>query len=94
VINAIKDKSGADYARLAARLKEETKVRIAPFEAALRAAKGNGADSGDDNMPGKPLTFDTIEPWPDPVDGAEWTCPAFVESVFDFTLPALRTEAG
>jgi NitT/TauT family transport system ATP-binding protein len=23
-----------------------------------------------------------------------WTCPAFVESVFDFTLPALRTEVG
>ena len=23
-----------------------------------------------------------------------WTCPALVESVFDFTLPALRTEAG
>src|SRR5450755_2248477 len=23
-----------------------------------------------------------------------WTCPAFVESVFDFTLPAVRTEAG
>src|ERR1700691_5653351 len=23
-----------------------------------------------------------------------WTCRAFVESVFDFTLPALRTEAG
>ena len=31
------------------------------------------------------------------LDGAVqrlWTCPAFVESVFDFTLPALRTEAG
>ena len=27
-------------------------------------------------------------------DGELWTCPAFVESVFDFTLPALRTEAG
>jgi hypothetical protein len=26
--------------------------------------------------------------------GASWTYPAFVESVFDFTLPALRTEAG
>ena len=26
--------------------------------------------------------------------GIAWTCPAFVESVFDFTLPALRTEAG
>jgi hypothetical protein len=25
---------------------------------------------------------------------AKWTCPAFVESVFDFTLPALRTEGG
>jgi hypothetical protein len=25
---------------------------------------------------------------------ADWTCPAFVESVFDFTLPALRTEGG
>jgi hypothetical protein len=25
---------------------------------------------------------------------AVWTCPAFVESVFDFTLPAVRTEAG
>ena len=25
---------------------------------------------------------------------AHWTCPAFVESVFDSTLPALRTEAG
>jgi putative DNA methylase len=24
----------------------------------------------------------------------KWTCRAFVESVFDFTLPALRTEAG
>jgi hypothetical protein len=23
-----------------------------------------------------------------------WTCPAFVESVFDFALPALRTEVG
>ena len=27
-------------------------------------------------------------------DLGDWTCPAFVESVFDFTLPALRTEAG
>ena len=29
-----------------------------------------------------------------PRELAVWTCPAFVESVFDFTLPALRTEAG
>jgi hypothetical protein len=67
-INNLKSRNGADYARLIARLRAETKVRIAPFEAALRAAKGN--DSGDDDLPGKPLTFDTIEPWPDPVGGA------------------------
>jgi hypothetical protein len=60
----------ADYARLVARLKKETEVRIAPFEAALRAAKGDGAGD-DDGLPGKPLTFAEIEPWPDPVDGAE-----------------------
>ena len=28
------------------------------------------------------------------LEWVDWTCPAFVESVFDFTLPALRTEAG
>ena len=27
-------------------------------------------------------------------DAPNWTCPACVESVFDFTLPALRTEVG
>ena len=32
-----------------------TKVRIAPFETALRAAKGNGAIDDDDGLPGKPL---------------------------------------
>ena len=31
---------------------------------------------------------------PDGMTFEQWTCPAFVESVFDFTLPALRTEAG
>ena len=39
-----------------ARLKAETKVRVAPLEAALRAAKGNGA--GDDGLAGKSLTFE------------------------------------
>ena len=68
VVNNLKSRNGADYARLIARLRAETKVRIAPLEAALRAAKGD--DPGNDDRPGKPLTFDTIEPWPDPVDGA------------------------
>jgi hypothetical protein len=30
----------------------------------------------------------------DIVRGANWTCPAFAESVFKFTRPASRTEAG
>jgi putative DNA primase/helicase len=66
---AVNTLKGLEYARFVARLKKETKVRIAPFEAALAAAKGNGAGGGDDGMPGKPLTFDIIEPWPDQVDG-------------------------
>ena len=66
---AVNTLKGPEYARFVARLKKETKVRIAPFEAALAAAKGNGAGGGDDGMPGKPLTFDIIEPWPDQVDG-------------------------
>ena len=37
------------------------------------------------------ITYDGEVIWERKTD---WTCPAFVESVFDFTLPALRTEAG
>jgi hypothetical protein len=67
---ALKEGSQADYERLIADLRRETKLRIAPFEAAARAAKGNGnGGAGDDGLPGKPLTFDTIEPWQDSVDG-------------------------
>jgi hypothetical protein len=36
----------------------------------------------------------TEQATPFPIGKLSWTCPAFVESVFDFTLPALRTEAG
>ena len=71
VLEVINKLDGRKRVEIIARLKEETKVRIAPFEAALRAVKGTGADPGDDGLPGKPLTFEDIEPWPDPVDGAE-----------------------
>jgi hypothetical protein len=67
-IITLKDGGRAGYEQLIVDLRRETKVRIAPFEAAMRTAKGNSEASGD-SMPGKPLTFDTIEPWPDPVDG-------------------------
>jgi Protein of unknown function (DUF3631) len=30
-----------------------------------------GGEPGDDGLPGKPLTFDEIELWPDPINGAE-----------------------
>jgi 2-methylcitrate dehydratase PrpD len=35
-----------------------------------------------------------VNPIVDPSIKPEWTCPAFVESVFKFTRPASRTEAG
>jgi Protein of unknown function (DUF3631) len=33
--------------------------------------RGDGDDDIDDGRPGKPLVFTDIEPWPDPIDGAE-----------------------
>ena len=59
----------ADFERLRTRLKAETKVRFAALEAVMKAEAATG-DSSDDGMAGRPLTYDEIEPWPEPVDGA------------------------
>ena len=67
VINKIGSRDRVD---LIGRLKKETEVRIGAFEDALRKAKG-GDGSGDDGMPGRPITFEKVEPWPDPVNGSE-----------------------
>ena len=72
VLEVINKLDGRKRVEIIARLKNETEVRIAPFEDALRAAKGNGAHpDSDDGMPGRSFAFIEIEPWPNPVDGAE-----------------------
>jgi hypothetical protein len=38
---------------------------------ARNARAAEVGDAGPDGLPGKPLTFPPLEPWPDPVDGAE-----------------------
>ena len=68
---AVNKLEGRDRVDLIGRLKEETEVRIGAFEDALRKAKGGGDGSGDDGMPGRSFAFAEIEPWPDPVNGAE-----------------------
>ena len=57
-----------DYERLRSRLKAETGVRVPALETAMLAqgaARANG-----DGLPGRPIDFDEIEPWPEPVGGA------------------------
>jgi putative DNA primase/helicase len=58
-----------DYERLRSRLKSETGVRVPALEAAMRAEGSNGAIG--DGLPGRPIDFDEIEAWPEPVDGPE-----------------------
>ena len=67
----LREKSRADFARLRARLEKEAKFRrFAALEAAMRAEAGTNEANGD-GLPGRPITFDQIEPWATPVDGEE-----------------------
>jgi putative DNA primase/helicase len=67
-IGALSRIARADFERLRARLKADSQVRLPALEAALKVAAGGTATSGD--LPGRPITFDEIKPWPEPVDGA------------------------
>ena len=58
-----------DYERLRSRLKAETGVRVPALETAMLAQ--GAASATRDGLPGRPIEFDEIEPWPDPVDGAK-----------------------
>jgi hypothetical protein len=68
-LNQLAKRRAPDFERLRTRLKAETKVRFAALEATMKA-EANG-DSGDDGMAGRPLSYAEIEPWHEPVDGAE-----------------------
>jgi hypothetical protein len=58
----------ADFERLWARLKSETKVSCSRLERVIKADHGEG--SGGDGIAGRPIEFDEIEPWPKAVNGA------------------------
>jgi hypothetical protein len=57
----------ADYERLRVRLKADGQVRLPALEAAMTAVVGGRPSS--DGLPGKPITFEEIVPWPERVDG-------------------------
>ena len=67
-LNQLARRRAPDFERLRTQLKAETKVRFAALEAAMKAEAAIG-DSGDDGLPGRPITFEEIEPWAEPVDG-------------------------
>ncbi len=62
----------ADFMRLKARLKEETKVQVGVLDQDLDAIdrEMRGAEGAATGQGGK-VTFPDIEPWPEPIDGAE-----------------------
>ena len=65
------EKSRADFARLRAKLEKDAKFRrFAAVEGAMRAEAGTNEASGD-GLPGRPITFEQIEPCDEPVDGEE-----------------------
>ena len=65
------EKSRADFARMRAKLEKDAKFRrFAAVEGAMRAEAGTNEASGD-GLPGRPITFEQIEPCDEPVDGEE-----------------------
>jgi uncharacterized protein DUF3631 len=71
-LNQLVRRRAPDFERLRARLKAETKVRFAALEAVMKAeaANGDSGDSGGDGVAGRPVRFEEIEPWNEPVDGS------------------------
>jgi hypothetical protein len=66
-IAALNSLPRAHFERLRLRLKADSEVRLPSLEAAMRAAAGGNPMS--DGLPGRPITFEEIKPWPEPVDG-------------------------
>ncbi len=62
-------KRAPDFERLRARLKDETKVRLAALESAMRAEAVDGGAG--DGLPGRPIAFEEIEPWDESVAGEQ-----------------------
>jgi putative DNA primase/helicase len=61
----------ANYERLRTRLKDETKVRLAALDNALKKEAAKLLGQADTSMSGRPIRYDDIEPWEEEVNGAE-----------------------
>jgi hypothetical protein len=59
----------ADFERLRARLRAETKVRLPALEAVMKAAEPEAG--ADDGMAGRPISYEEIEPWEEAVNGGD-----------------------
>jgi putative DNA primase/helicase len=68
-LNSFANKRGPDFERMRARLKAETKVRVASLDALMKT-EDVGIGAGD-SMPGRPISYDEIEPWEEAVNGAD-----------------------
>jgi hypothetical protein len=69
-LNRLTKNRPADFERLRSRLKADTQVRLAALEAVMKAAAaGSGSDAA--NRSGQPIEYDEIDPWDQPLDGAE-----------------------
>jgi hypothetical protein len=70
-VGALKALSPADYARARARLKAETGVSLSMLDDLVRGPGAAASAPDSDGMVGRPVSYIAIEPWPEPVDGAE-----------------------
>ena len=59
----------ADWQRLRAQLKT-SKILLSALEAMMKAEAEGDDNNGGDSLPGRPIKFEEIEPWDEPVDGA------------------------
>jgi hypothetical protein len=64
------EQNPADYQRLRRRVKEETPVFMAAFDDIVKGPGTATAGPDGDGLPGRAVSYPTVEPWPDPVDGA------------------------
>jgi hypothetical protein len=58
------------WVNLRAKLKSEARdVPLAELDKRVKPGSGNGEDGDGDCLAGRPVTFEAIEPWPEPVSG-------------------------
>jgi hypothetical protein len=68
-LNSVARNRPPDFERLRAKLRAKTKVRVPALEAAMKAEDAEVGPGG--GTAGRPISYDEIEPWKEPVNGAD-----------------------